>query len=186
MRENVMSKRVTLGKEKILDKWSILIENAQEKGGDLIKNTAKFIDEFGIPEIKSEMVQFFPSKVPVLFGRVPKWAREMGRSYLMVTKEDIGKVNMYIGAQDYGKNLYVSWCLVCEPSIFDQIFSALGGEKGSKWVPVVEDLLQEEELTAYVTFVHHCLLKAIESLMLASNQDPSKIDRKSKGFLGVS
>jgi hypothetical protein len=48
------------------------------------------------------------------------------------------------------------------------------------------DLFDEQDLRAYVTNVHHSLLKAVENLMLSLKQDPSTIDRKSRGFLGVS
>jgi len=48
------------------------------------------------------------------------------------------------------------------------------------------DLFQQQDLNAYATVVHHCLLKAIEKMMSNLGQDPSKIDRKSKGFLGIS
>jgi hypothetical protein len=48
------------------------------------------------------------------------------------------------------------------------------------------DLFDLQDLSAYATNCHHSLLKAIEKLMLSLNQDPSKINRKSRGFLGVS
>jgi hypothetical protein len=48
------------------------------------------------------------------------------------------------------------------------------------------DLFDEQDLRAYVTNAHHCLLEAVNKLMLDLNQDPSKIDRKSRGFLGIS
>jgi hypothetical protein len=48
------------------------------------------------------------------------------------------------------------------------------------------DVVQLEELTAYVTKVHHSVLKAVASLMQKLGQDTSKIERKSRGFLGVS
>jgi len=41
-------------------------------------------------------------------------------------------------------------------------------------------------LRAYTTNAHHCLIKAVEKLMTNLNQDTSKIDRKSRGFLGIS
>jgi hypothetical protein len=48
------------------------------------------------------------------------------------------------------------------------------------------NLFNKQDLTAYVTCVHHCLLEAVEKLMLGMDQDPSKIDRKTRGFLGIS
>jgi hypothetical protein len=89
---------------------------------------------------------------------------------------------MYVGAVDYGENLYVSWYLALEAGIFDKLFP-----KGKTTrLAMGRDILVEEELNAYVTCVHHCLLKAVDELMTNLGQDPSTIDRKSKGFLGVS
>jgi hypothetical protein len=34
--------------------------------------------------------------------------------------------------------------------------------------------------------VHHCFLDAVVDLMVALGQDASKLDRSSKGFLGIS
>jgi hypothetical protein len=48
------------------------------------------------------------------------------------------------------------------------------------------DLFDQQDLRAYGTNAHHCLLKAVEKLMINLHQDPSKIDRKSRGFLGIS
>ncbi|MEW6675409.1 MAG: hypothetical protein AB1348_05320, partial [Nitrospirota bacterium] len=48
------------------------------------------------------------------------------------------------------------------------------------------DLFDQQDLTAYVTNAHHCLIEAVEKLMLNIGQDPSRIDRKSRGFLGIS
>jgi hypothetical protein len=43
-----------------------------------------------------------------------------------------------------------------------------------------------EELTAYVTTVHHSVLESVAGIMRKLNQDPSKINRESKGFLNIS
>jgi hypothetical protein len=48
------------------------------------------------------------------------------------------------------------------------------------------DLFQQQDLNAYAVVVHHCLIKAIEKMMAGLGQDTSKIDRKSRGFLGIS
>lgn len=48
------------------------------------------------------------------------------------------------------------------------------------------DLFDTQDLTAYVTNAHHCLLEAVERVMSELGQDPSGIERKSRGFLGVS
>lgn len=176
-------KKVTLKDEKILDRWSILIDAAQGRGGEVINKTMDYIKQSSPPGVNTEMVRVFTKGTTKFFSSFSKSAYEMGKDYLMVWREG-SKVRMYIGAQDYGKNLYVSWYLALEPGFLDHLFSMF--EKGNKWILEVKDIFTEEELNAYVTNVHHCLLKALEELMKELGQDPSKIDRKSKGFLGIS
>jgi|Deesub1362B_J571_1020462.scaffolds.fasta_scaffold00067_46 hypothetical protein len=107
------------------------------------------------------------------------------REYLMVTNATLKDYRMYIGARDYGNHLDVSWYLTCEPGFFKKALSAL--TTGSdKVLSFALDLFDQQDLQAYVTVVHHCLLEAVSEIMLDLNQDPSKIERKSRGFLGVS
>lgn len=123
-----MSKKITLRKEKILDSWSVLIDGAQGKGQEVLSEVDRLIREDGISELKTELVRVYPHEAPILFGHVPKWAERFARDYLKVSDETHGgKVNIYVGAQDYGRNLYVSWHLICEPSIFDRLSAAIEG-----------------------------------------------------------
>ncbi len=178
-----MSKKVVLGKEKILDNWFVLIDGARGRGSDVIKKTLEFIQKSRAPGITVEEVKVFPpGGWKFLSGFFKRF--DIGRPYLRVVNEDLGKIDMYVGAQDYGENLYVSWYLVMEAGFFDRLFPS---EKAARlWRTVGGDILVEEELNAYVTCIHHCLLKAVEWLMTELGQDFSKVDRKSKGFLGVS
>ncbi|MCX5991190.1 MAG: hypothetical protein NTZ04_02495 [Chloroflexi bacterium] len=48
------------------------------------------------------------------------------------------------------------------------------------------NLLDQQDLRAYIINAHHCLLKAVDKLMLDLHQEPSKIERRSRGFLGIS
>jgi hypothetical protein len=105
----------------------------------------------------------------------------------MVTNEGLKDYRMYIGARDYGNNLDVQWYLTCEPGFFKKTLSAFLTKGASdKALSFILDLFQQQDLSAYATVVHHCLLKALEKLMLGLGQDVSKIDRKSRGFLGIS
>jgi len=39
----------------------------------------------------------------------------MGRQYLMISNDYLHHYKFFTRAMDYGKNLHVSWYLVCEP-----------------------------------------------------------------------
>jgi hypothetical protein len=126
-----------------------------------------------------EIVKVMPSLFKGAFG--------IKRNYLLVTNEGLRDFRMYIGARDYGNNLDVCWYLTCEPGLFKQTLSTLLTKGTSeKALSFDLDIFEQQELSAFITVVHHCLLKALEKLMSKLGQDPSKIDRKSKGFLGVS
>jgi len=48
------------------------------------------------------------------------------------------------------------------------------------------DIFDLEELTAYVTTVHHTLVAATKSVSETVGFDFTKVDTKSKGFLNIS
>jgi hypothetical protein len=106
----------------------------------------------------------------------------------MVTTERLKDYKIYVCARDYGKYLDVQWYLTCEPGFFSKVFKmgAAVYTAGLSTLILSFDLFDQQDLIAFATTVHHSLLKAVEKLMLSLNQDPSKMNRKSRGFLGVS
>jgi hypothetical protein len=94
-----MGKKVSLKDEKILDSWSTLIEDAQEKNQEIFNNTTASIKESQAPGITIESVRVRPSWLQGFFGNE--------RDYLMVTNAGLRDYRMYIGARDYGNNLDV-------------------------------------------------------------------------------
>jgi len=177
-----MSKKVTLSDEKILDTWSVLIEKANGRAKEFYDLVLKFVEEERMPNVKAEMVTAFPSGHHKFWSKFSETYRKTGREYLMVSNDHLSRYRLFVAARDYGNNLSISWYLICEPHLLDWLLK----KPGTKIVYTPIYLFDQEELTAYVTCAHHCILKAVESLMLSLNQDPSKIDRKSRGFLGVS
>ena len=174
-----MGAKITLQDEKIIDRWSMIIENGQGKAGQIYKDTENYIHESGAPGVEMEDVKIRPSWLKGLFG--------VERDYLMVTSEGLKDYRMFAGARDYGNDLDVSWYLTCEPGFFKKTLSDLLTKGASdKALSFSLDLFQQQDLNAYATVVHHCFLKAVDKMMLSMGQDNSKIDRKSKGFLGIS
>lgn len=93
---------------------------------------------------------------------------------------------IFINARDYGDNLDVSWFLTYRPLLWQAALSLLPFVNMIPKTLSDLDLFDQQDLRAYTTNAHHCLLKAVEKLMGGLNQDPSKMDRKSRGFLGIS
>jgi hypothetical protein len=170
-----------LRKDEVLDTWAILIEKAQGRAEEIFKGTNLFIKESKAPAIEMERREMAPGIVRGILG--------VKRDFLVVTDKDnlrLRPYQIFLNARDYGDNLDVSWYLTYRPSLWQALLSLI------PWVSVIPkalsdlDLFDQQDLRAYVTNAHHCLLKAVEKLMVDLHQDPSKIDRKSRGFLGIS
>ncbi len=174
-----MSDKVTLQDEKIMDRWSMVIENGHGNSEQIYKDTESFIQTSQMPGVGIERVKVRLSWLKGLFGTE--------RNYVMVTSESLKDYRMFLGARDYGNNLDLSWYLTCEPGFFKKSLSAtLTNGASDKALSFNLDLFQQQDLNAYAIIIHHCFLKAIEKSMSGLGQDSSKIDRKSKGFLGIS
>jgi hypothetical protein len=185
-----MAQKIVLKEDKVLEKWAQLVPNAQGRGNQIIEETAKAVQTSNAPGVRAEMARVYPKIAPGLLDKqFSNYVEKQGRDYLMITNDNIKSMRLLIGAQDYGNSLNISWYLVCEPNTLSKVFGAFSGKTssdGSKWSPFITDLFMEEELTAYTTLTHHCVLSAVEALMLNLGQDFSRVDRKSKGFMGIS
>jgi hypothetical protein len=167
-------------KEQVLDSWSVLIEKGSGKAEEILKDTENFLKESKVPNVEVERTKIAPG--------VLKWIIGAEREFLKVRERStsLQPYNIFIGARDYGENLDVSWYLTFTPSLIDALIYILTLGKFGLKTPSELDLFELQDLSAYATNCHHSLLKAVEKLMLSLNQDPSKISRKSRGFLGVS
>ncbi|VVB84958.1 Uncharacterised protein [uncultured archaeon] len=169
-----------LRKEQVLESWGMLIENGQGKYDKVFQDTENFIEESKAPSLETWKDQMAPGIIGSFFGEK--------RDFLVVKAQQSSMLKPYqifVNARDYGNNLDVSWYLTYRPSILEALLSLF--RLGGSALALSElDLFELQDLTAYTTVCHHSTLKAVGKLMLALDQDPSKIDRKSKGFLGIS
>lgn len=187
-------------RQEIIDSWSVLIENAKGKAESIFKDTESFITKSKAPNVSLKRKKISPGIFRGLAGTK--------RDFLTVVENGNKRLKpyqMFVGARDYGNSLDVSWYLTFRPSFWQKLLAfwlripilnwlalpfALGGgirsfiKEGKGGLDL--DLFDEQDLRAYVTNAHHCLLKAVDELMLKLHQDPSKIERKSRGFLEIS
>ena len=167
-------------KAEILDNWSALIRGAQGQRDQVITTTKELINISKAPSIEMKEEKVGPGLAPTTFGET--------REFLIVADKrnlKLGCFKAYINANDYGDGLFVSWYLTYMPDVWQTLASLIPG--AGKVIGLDElNLFNKQDLTAYVTCVHHCLLEAVDKLMLGMNQDPSKIDRKTRGFMGIS
>ncbi len=169
-----------LRKEQVTDTWAALIEKATGKGNDVVRDTKEFMNVSKVPDIIMEHKEIAPGMVTGIIGKK--------REFLIIADSSfrLAPYKIYMNARDYGDNLDVSWYLTYRPSLWQSIASLL------PYVNVMSanvndlDLFDQQDLRAYATNAHQCVLKAVDKLMLSLKQDPKKLDRKSRGFLGIS
>jgi hypothetical protein len=169
-----------LRRDQVLDSWGVLIEGGRGRSEEVFGDTGSFLEKSKAPRVEFERKRMAPG--------ILKWILGVEREFLEVREESLSlrPYRIFIGARDYGENLDVSWYLTYRPTIIDALVYLLTlGRLGMKRLDEL-DLFELQDLTAYATCVHHCLLKAVEKLMQSLNQDPSKINRRSRGFLGIS
>lgn len=165
----------------LLDNWSVLIKDAQGKGEELLRETERLIKESNIPDVEMERIN-----LSISGGLSGIFSKTKEREYLEVKNKDLARYGIYITARDYGKNLDVQWYLFNRsPQSFIEALKAAPKEL-RRGLTGGLNLFEQQDLTAFVTAVHHSLLEAVSKLMESLGQDPSTLDRKSRGFLGIS
>ena len=185
-------------KQQVVEEWSILIQGGNKHASEILGFTRELIVNSEAPKIAMEQKDIAPGIIRGALGD--------SRPFLVITNRTNANLvlyRMYLNARDYGNSLQVSWYVIRSPSILQILFRL------SLFVPLLNllilplyflmllpkagqagildlDFLDLQDLKAYVTNAHHCVLEAVDKLLLDLNQDPSKIERKSRGFLGIS
>jgi competence CoiA-like predicted nuclease len=131
-----------------------------------------------------------------------RWGRT--RKFLITDNDYLKGYRVFIGTNDYGKQLSVSWYLTLETNILTQMSAAAAKNFfyaiiffpillvaklfNLKFYTIPErmDLFDQEELRAYITTVHETVKTATEGLMKSLDLDFSKVDTKSRGFFNIS
>ncbi len=170
-----------LRKDQVLDTWATLIEKAQGRSETIFQDTKFFIEDSKAPSLKIDRLSMAPGIVAGLMGKK--------REFLVVIDQEnlrLKPYQIFMNARDYGDNLDISWFLTFRPTLWQAILSLLPYVNVIPKVLSDLDLFDQQDLRVYTTNAHHCLLKAVEKLMADLHQDISKIDRKSRGFLGIS
>lgn len=187
-----------IGKEQIIENWSTLISDAAGRGESLISDTQRLIQESHVLDVRIQRRGMSPGIMRGIMGGK--------RSFVVITNtgnSNLKLFKMYLNARDYGSNLQVSWYVVLQPNGAEKLmafllsipllgllflpFHLLGRLIRANQSGILElDIFDEQDLSAYVTNVHHCMLDAVERLMQDLRQDFSRVDRQSQGFLGIS
>lgn len=187
-----------LAREQVVEQWAFMIEGGHGNREYVIQETERRIDRSGVTDIRVERKDVVPGLLRGALGGK--------RLYLVITNTtnvNLKPFQLYVNAMDYGIHLHVSWYLVQRPSFWQKFlaicfgipfigiaffpFLVIGRLAFAKNSGLLElDIFDEEDLRAFITNAHHCVLDAVEALYLELNMDSSTINRQTKGFLGIS
>lgn len=167
---------ITLKEETILNQWSTMVDQGAGQSEKLLADIERRLDQANIPGGASWNREEVQSS---------GWFSKVKRELVLVTLDQFKDYRMYIGARDYGVHLDVCRFLTVEPGFFKKAIAEKlsGGDWSALSAP--KNVLVEQDLTAYVTVVHHCVVDAVAALMGKLGQDPGKLRRESKGILEI-
>src|SRR5262249_16622408 len=104
------------------------------------------------------------------------------RKMLCVNHARLRDYRLYICARDFGTNLDVAWYLTINPGAVKRTLSKyVSGNPQALSMQV--DFFTQQDLSACVSFAHHCVTDTAKQLMKQLDQDPTGLNTKSKGFL---
>jgi hypothetical protein len=169
-----------LRKEQVRETWGELIEKANGNGPEVIKDCEAFITDSKAPDIKMEHREIAPGFVTGMLGKK--------RDFLIISEKSfrLAPYKIYMNARDYGDNLDVSWYMTYTPSLWQAIASLVPYMNIIPYTVSDLDLFDQQDLMAYATVTHRSVLRAVDKLLEGLGQDSSKLERKSRGFLGIS
>lgn len=164
----------SLQKDAVVDTWGAVIPKQSEKAERIyhLVNGAvtELIKTTGEGPWRNITVE--RKDISGVGGVVGMFAEKRNR---MIVKWHDYKI--YVCARPYGSNLDVSWNLTFEPGLFKTLtqidLSSLNA-------------FQLEDLRAFVTVIHRTVTEAVDLIMQEAGLDSAKLNKTSKGFLGVS
>lgn len=176
----IMLRSKLISKEQVLGDWAHLIEGAQGRAEEIFKGTEDSLKRAGVSFIEIQRTKLMPKIVRGLLGKK--------RDFLVIKDKNfrLRPYQVLVNARDYGNNLDVAWYLTYRLSSIRRFLSMIPFVSFIPKAITDLDVFDLQDLRAYNTVCHHSVLSAVEKLMLSLSQDPSKIERKSRGFLGIS
>ncbi len=166
--------------EQVIDNWGIMIEKGNGKAEEIFILAEAFMISSKAPSLKIHRAEMSPGIIRGILGT--------SRDFLVATDKNfrLNPYKIFINARDYGNNLDVSWYLTYRLPFWRALLRFIPGIGAASFALESLDLFDRQDLTAYTTICHYSILDAVVKIMMILNQDPSRIDRKSRGFLGIS
>ncbi len=165
--------------EQVIDNWGIMIKEGNGKADEIFILAEAFMISSKAPSLKIHRQEMSPGIIRGILGT--------SRDFLVATDKNfrLNPYKIFINARDYGNNLDVSWYLTYRLPFWRALLRFIPFIGGVSFALESLDVFDRQDLTAYTTICHYSILDAVVKIMMILNQDPSRIDRKSRGFLGI-
>jgi hypothetical protein len=152
--------------ESVIDSWSTIVEQAAGREKELSDTIQKLVTEANMPDVSI-------NRDTVTTGGIFSQKRD----FLILAPDKFRIYRMLIGARSYGANLDVAWYLTRYGKIHRYAITQAFMRS--------ETLFNQQDVRAFATVSHHCVLQAVKLLLEELEQDSSHLDTKSTGFLSV-
>lgn len=165
--------------EQVIDNWGIMIKEGNGKAEDIFVFAEAFMISSKAPSLKIHRAKMSPGIIRGILGT--------SRDFLVATDKNfrLSPYKIFINARDYGNNLDVSWYLTYRLPFWRALLRFIPFIGGVSFALESLDVFDRQDLTAYTTICHYSILDSVVELMHSLNQDTSRIDRRSRGFLGI-
>jgi hypothetical protein len=158
--------------ETVIDQWNNIVVNGAGKAAWLMDTLTEDLK-------KAQMPNVLVKREDVSSGMFSE-----KRQFVVVDHKALRDYRMFIGARDFGTHLVVSWYLTIAPSPLKRMFSKISTGNPQAF-SMQMDFFTQQDLHSYVGIVHHCVTDIVKQLLTELEQDPTRLDTKSKGFLSV-
>lgn len=166
---------ITLKEEAIREQWSTIVDHGAGHVQEVLSEIQENLKESQIPGECTWSVEEVKSST---------WIARVRREFLIVDLKEFKDYHLYIGVRDYGVHLDCCWFLTIEPGLLKKWASMkIAGDTDTLSGPA--NILIQQDLRAWLTVVHHNVLKGVDSLLTKLGQDPRLLQRKSKGMLEI-
>jgi|GEM_PF-1271291 len=160
---------------KVREQWATLVDRGAGHAEELIYDIQNRLEEAEIPgECTWSLIA---ARSPVVFSK-------LSRPFLSVELKQFKDFHQYIGARDYGIHLDCCWFLTIEPGMLKYVISTTITDD-SEALSQPKDILVAQDLRAWITVVHCAVMDAVDALAERIGSDKSRIQRGTKGVLGI-
>jgi hypothetical protein len=161
---------LTLKDAKIVQKWSALLPGCQGEGPGLLKSIQERLASYEAPGLSWKEESASTGFMKGLMGK--------RRDVLVVRNEKFPEWLVVVGAQDYGRFLYVVWYMTAAPKFLNQIRSADAGE-----VLVDElDVFDQQDVEAYASVTRMAVVSTTDEFAKKKNLDLDRLERQARGL----